>query len=135
MAKPSAKSDTVGSPVVQAIREKLLREFANGNYEVAEKLPSYAAWAEKFKVSIVVIQQAIEELENEGIVETQLSLRTLPSKELVKKLSTPPVRIVTFGGAGLGNIERMRRTAVRNRFRQQFCERFPNAQFDERQVE
>jgi DNA-binding FadR family transcriptional regulator len=69
--------DTVGGRVdngsrvgYRRVADELRRRIDAGTYQVGGRLPSYEALAEEFRVSRNVARSAVEDLREEGLVET-----------------------------------------------------------------
>lgn len=134
------KTDAAQSPLVQGVRQKILKELSTGKYPLNEPLPTHRAWASRFQVSTTVVRQALDLLKAEQLLESKEGsytfLRALPSPELLHKQSAP-VRISTWvaGGAKSKDFGKMRKSMVTHQFQSQFRKRYPHVEFEERPID
>ncbi|SEU46084.1 GntR family transcriptional regulator [Nonomuraea wenchangensis] len=64
------------APKYQQIAEALRRDIQEGRYQPGERLPAETALAERFKVSLPTIRQAVGVLRSQGIVESKHGIGT-----------------------------------------------------------
>jgi GntR family transcriptional regulator len=68
------------APKYQQIAEAL-RNIQEGSYEPGERLPAETALAERFKVSLPTIRQAVGVLRSQGVVESKHGIGTFVQQD------------------------------------------------------
>lgn len=64
-------SQTDGRPMYLQIIEQIKNRIALGDWQPGSKLPSIREFAVALKVSVITVKRAYQELENEGVINTQ----------------------------------------------------------------
>jgi len=91
---------SAGKPLYLQLKEKFMDELLSGNFlETGQQLPSFKKLADRYDVSIITVNLALEELKKQGIISTIPSRGTYLTKshEELEKLRLLAKQKITLG--------------------------------------
>lgn len=87
-------SNTSDAPLYQQIKEQIIDAILKGELVEGDPLPSIRAFANDLKVSVLTIRRVYDDLEKEGLVNSQVGIGTFVSTSNVELLRDSKRRLV-----------------------------------------
>lgn len=87
-------SNTSEAPLYQQIKDQIKDAILKGELVEGDALPSFRAFANDLKVSVLTIRRVYDELEQEGFVTSQVGIGTFVSTSNIELLRDSKRRLV-----------------------------------------
>ena len=124
--------------MVRKTVERLLAEFASGQYAVERPLPTHREWASRLKVSRITVSRAMEILKANRIIESKEGsytfLARIPADPTSFNAGSSAKATVTLWQPDRRDLRKLRLALARRTFQDQFRIRHPQIQIDEQVI-